>query len=435
VSIFMNLIVKKTRQLTGKITIPGSKSQSIRALFFALLASKESTISNLLISEDTKDAMRVCENLGATFKETKDNLIIQSHGLPLHPIVDTIHTGNSGITTHFVLPLLGLRKNTDDPIIVDCFDQMRRRPIHALVKTLRTLGLDIQYLHQEGVLPIQLKGHLLGGKAEVDGITSQYLSALLIALPLVKNSSTISVKNLSERPYVDMTLSWLDKNAVTYTHAQEKEMDIYHIEGNQQYKNFHENITGDFSSASYFIAAGVLLEGEIEIFGLDMKESQGDKILISLLQEMGADITISESHLTIRGGKKLQGITIDAKEIPDLLPTLAVIGTKTENKMEIKNVPHARIKETDRIHSMTEGLKSLGARVEEHNDGMTIYPSALHGNTVKSYGDHRTVMALGVAGMLADGITIIEDCQSIQKTFPEYITCMQSLQSSMETQS
>ncbi len=431
----MNLIVKKTPRLMGKITIPGSKSQSIRALFFALLSKGETSISNFLLSDDTKDAMRVCENLGAKCIEKQDKIIIQSHGLPLRPTVDAIHTGNSGITTHFVLPLLGLRENTQKPLLLDCGEQMRQRPIHALVKTLRILGLDIQYLNQEGVLPIQLKGDLLGGKAEVDGSTSQYLSALLIALPLVKNASTITVKHLCERPYVDMTLSWLDKNAMTYKHIQEGDIDSYHIEGNQQYKNFRTTIPGDFSSASYFIAAGALLDGEIEIAGLDMKEKQGDKVLVPLLQEMGADITISESRLIIRGGKKLKGITIDAKEIPDLLPTLAVIGTKTENKMEIKNVPHARIKETDRIHSMTEGLKRLGARVDEHPDGMTIYPSTLHGTTVKGYGDHRTVMALGVAGMLAEGVTIIEDYQSIQKTFPEYITCMQRLKSQMEIQS
>ncbi len=431
----MNLIVQKTKTLQGSATPPGSKSQSIREILLALLSTGESVLENILDSDDTRDAIKVCQDLGAKITQGKDKnkLIIKSQGLPLKPKKLKINSGNSGITTRFIMPLLGLRQDSDQPIILDCAEQMRLRPIESLVAALRHLGLSIEYLKKANTLPISITGNLMGGNVEIEGITSQYLSALLIALPLAEQDSEILVKDLHERPYMQMTLSCLDKQKIFYTHEYIKNTDIYHIPGKQSYHSFHTHIGGDFSSASYLIAAAVLLDGHVELHGLNMQDSQGDKRLVLLLQEMGADIVIEPTKLIIQGGKTLRGIKIDANDIPDLLPTLAVIGTQVEGKIEIYNVKQARIKETDRIHSMTEGLRSLGAHIDEFDDGMTVYKSRLQGGKVKGFGDHRTVMALSIAGLLSTHKTIIEDSEAIHKTFPDFVKIMQSLGANIET--
>ncbi len=427
----MYLKVQTTKKLAGQVVPPSSKSQSIRGIILALLSTGKSTLFNPLDSDDMQIAIQVCTQLGASIHIDNDKLIINSTGLPIKTTSQKINTGSSGITTRFIMPILGFRAD-EQPIIVDCSEQMRARPMQSLVNALKLLGLNIQYLEQHGSLPASITGQLTGGIVEVDGITSQYLSALLIALPCAPMDSVISVKNLHERPYMEMTLHWLQKQRINYQHYRHNASDIYKIPGNQKYQPFDAVIAGDFSSASYIIAAAVLTTGIIELDGLDMQDPQGDKRLIYILQDMGANIAIRPQGLTINGGTPLQGLKIDANDIPDLLPTLAVIGTYAQGKTEITNVRQARIKETDRIHSMVEGLTRLGARVEEHLDGLTIYNSVLQGTMVQGYDDHRTVMALALAGMLANGTTLISDSMAVNKTFPTFVKLMCSLGANME---
>lgn len=422
------LVARFTPHVAGEVLIPGSKSQSIRALFFALMAKGRSDLDNLLVSEDTECAIRVCRALGADIVREGDTVQVQSVGLPLQTEATTLHAGDSGITTRFVLPICGFLAQPHPPVVVTCGEQMRARPIASLAEALQCLGMSVEYVNDSGKLPLQISGTLIGGEATVSGITSQYLSALLVALPCAPNSSVIRVEKLHERPYVDLTLAWLQRQNIRYVHRRPtSELDEFEIVGGQHYQPFDITIPGDFSSASYFIAAACLLGTEVTLLGLDYHEPQGDKRLVSILQEMGADIDIHSDRLIIRGGRPLQGIHIDANDIPDLLPTLAVIGTRASGRTTITNVPQARIKETDRIHSMTEGLRKMGATIEEFSDGMTVYPSDLVGAEVAGFHDHRTVMALALAGLLAQGETRISHARAIEKTFPTYVHCMQSL--------
>jgi 3-phosphoshikimate 1-carboxyvinyltransferase len=424
----MNLMVRKTRALSGSATPPSSKSQNIRGLFFALLAQGRSTLRNALDAEDIRDAMQVCRSLGATITQHGADIIVDSPGLPLIATTTSpIFSGNSGVTTHFTLPLLGYRNNVSAPVLFDCGAQMRARGIQPLADALQNLGLSIQYQETAGFCPLSVSGRLQGGKTSVDGISSQYLSALLIALPCAAQDSEITVVDLHERPYVEMTFNWLQEQKIYYQHRRVDHQDIINISGNQRYQPFCKALTGDFSSAACLIAAGALLPGTIELQGMDMNDPQGDRRLIEILRTMGADITVDSSRLIIRGGRPLTGLCIDANDIPDLLPALAVIGTQASGKTVITHVRQARLKETDRIHSMTQGLKRLGARVEAQEDGMTIYPSRLTGCAVQGFADHRTVMALAVAGSLADGVTLIDDAEAVRKTFPQFIGIMQSL--------
>jgi 3-phosphoshikimate 1-carboxyvinyltransferase len=431
---FMHLLVQKTSALNGKTLVPSSKSQTIRGLIFALQAKGRSVLYNTLASSDANDALHVCQQLGAKVTRSDNQLLIESAGLPLSADNTTIYTGNSGITTRFIAPLLGYRSYPEQPILLDCGEQMRARPIAPMVEALKNLGLTVDYIEQMGKCPLQISGTLLGGDTEIDGLSSQYLSALLIALPAAEKDSEIVVYDLHERPYVEMTLQWLKDQQIYYRHERGVDKDTFQIKGRQRYLPFEKTIPGDFSSASCLIVAAVIASGEVELLGLDMQDPQGDKRLIAILQQMGADITIATDRLFIRGGKPLTGLKIDANDIPDLLPALAVLGTQASGKTEIFNVKQARIKETDRIHSMTEGLKRMGAQVEEQEEGMTIYQSKLRGANIRGFDDHRTVMSFAVAGLFAEGDTLIDDAQAIQKTFPTFVAMMNSLGANMELQ-
>lgn len=431
----MELIAKNTKFLEGELTPPGSKSQGIRAVLLSVLANGKSTLYNLPTSKDVETAITVCQQLGAFVQRNQHCTYIISKGVPLCSEIDFVDSDNSGITTRFVMPMLGLRQSGNQPVQLDCDEQMRQRPIAPLVQALQTLGLTIDYLKKPGQLPISVRGELKGGAATVDGLTSQYLSALLLSLPSAQQDSVIRVTDLHERPYVEMTLDWLKKNNIKFAHEHIANEDIFRIPGNQRWSAQNKHIAVDFSSASYLLAAAVLIPGTVTLHGIDMTDPQGDKQLVTLLQSMGANISIDEQKrsLTIQGGNPLQWITIDGNDIPDLLPTLAVIGTQSTGCTRIYNVKHARIKETDRIHSMVEGLTKMGANVEEGEDHLTIHQSALVGATkLNGYGDHRTVMALALAGLLAQGETTITDAKAINKTFPQYVEMMQALGANME---
>lgn len=424
----MKIIVEKTERLAGEVVPPGSKSQTIRGLIFALLAGGQSVLRCPLDSGDTRSAVDVCRDLGADISKDKSgNLIIKGRGTPLKERRKEINTGDSGITTNFILPALGLRRGSEKEIILDCGEQMRQRPVRPLIKALTNLGMTVVPKNENSVFPLKVSGRLLGGKTEVDGFISQYLSGLLISLPLAPEDSEVSVSNLRERPYAEMTLTWLTEQGIEYRHQRKKNKDIYKIRGRQAYKPFIKTIPADFSSASCLFAAAALIPGKVVFKGLDMNDRQADKQLIYILREMGADIEIGNSEIKVRGGKKLRGIKIDCADIPDLVPVLAVIGTQAQGATEIFNAGQVRLKETDRLRSMTEGLGRLGARIQEGNDGLKIFQSKLRGANVAGHSDHRTVMALAVAGILAEGKTSVDSAESVKKTFPDFPEAMRKI--------
>ena len=422
----MKIVAHTTTELHGEATPPASKSQTIRGLIFATLAKGTSALKNPLHSQDTVDAIRACRALGADITVKQGRIVIESEGVPLRSET-VVNTGDSGVTTHFLMPVMGLRGSKGGPVTFDCGAQMKQRPVESLVMALQRLGLKVTSQHRNGHCPLQISGELFGGKATVSGKSSQYLSALLISLPCAKNDSVITVNDLQERPYVEMTEVWLKEQGIAYSHEEKKGQDVYTITGGQAYKPFIKTVPGDFSSASYLIAAGALFDGQVVLHGLDMNDPQGDKALVAILREMGADIEAKDDRLIITGGKPLRGIKIDANAIPDMVPTLAVIGTQAKGRTELYNVANARMKETDRLHSMTEGLSHMGAKVLEGKDSLVIQGGKLYGAKVHGFNDHRTVMALSLAGMLASGETWIDTAEAINKTFPDFVKVMKGL--------
>jgi 3-phosphoshikimate 1-carboxyvinyltransferase len=433
----MKLIVQPTRKLHGEATPPSSKSHSVRALLIATLANGTSHLHNVLDAEDGRAAIEVCKGLGAGVHVRKNaagglEVTVESQGVPLETLKTDLFTSNSGITTTFTIPLIGLRKNTAVPLILSSGEQMQKRPIASIVEAVKKLGMDISSFTKGENFPMRVSGNLIGGNCMVDGTNSQYLSALLLSLPCAQKNSVVEVKSLQERPYVDMTLAWLDEQGIRYGHFKKDHADTFKIFGNQRYRAFEKTIPGDFSSASYLIAAAVLIPGEVVLHGLDMDDPQGDKRLVSILRQMGADITVKGTDLIIKGGKPLQGTTIDCGDIPDMLPTLAVIGTQAQGRTTLFNVANARIKETDRIKSMASELAKMGAKIEEKESSLVMYVSRLYRARVHGYSDHRTIMALAVASLLADGETIIDTAEGINKTFPNFADMMRGIGAKIE---
>ena len=416
----MKLIVHPTKKLHGSITMPPSKSQTIRAIVLASLAKGVSRIENPLVAEDTLTALKAVKKFGVKVKRSNDKIWEIKGGLKTPKGV--VNTGDSGLVSRFLLPWAGLVKGE---VTFNCSKQMQSRQIKPLLKALKNLGLNIKTSGKK-VWPIKISGELKGGKTQVSGFTSQYVSSLLLSCPLAKENTEIVVKNLNEKPYVDMTLDWLKKLGLKY---QQKGLNKFTVKGGQKIKSFKTRISGDFSAASSVLAAGVLTDSKILIKGLDMKEKQGDKRLIKVLKSMGAKIRNTKSEIRIDGGRPLKGRRVDLNDMPDVLPALAVVATRGLGRTILTNVPQAVYKETNRLKSMSKELKKMGAdiRLGKLGLGLEVGQSELKGAKVHGWHDHRTIMALAVAGLIAQGKTVIDTAQNLNKTFPEFVKLMKSL--------
>lgn len=408
------------------VTAPSSKSHMLRALWIALLARNKSKIFSPLESNDTEDTLRLIKNLGAQYHGQENFLEVDSTQA-LKTSQEELFSGDSGISTRFILPILGLRKNYHEPVILNCSAQMRARPMSPLIQALNQLGMQIEYLNHQNQLPVRVQGKLIGGETSISGQTSQFISALLMALPCAAKNSLIHAERLQERPYMEMTLSWLKQQGIRFSHENKGFFDYFHIEGNQFYSPFSQRMSGDFSQSSYILAAALLTRGKISIQNLNMDDSQGDKRIIEILKQLGVRIEIKNHQITIEGGAAWGGFNIDANDIPDLVPTLAVLATQATSSSRIYNVPQARIKECDRLHALFESLSLMGAQIKELPDGLMIEPSALYGAELSSCQDHRMVMALSVAGCIAKGKTVIREADCVNKTFPNFFNCMKQL--------
>lgn len=408
----MLLKVKKS-ETHGSIMIPGSKSHTIRALFIASLASGQSVITNPLLSSDALSAVNVCQSFGIRFENGGDRFVVNGFGGSPSVPEDVINVGNSGTSLRFAMMTAGL---IDGCTVFTGDYQIRKRPLGSLITAMNELGGEVFSTRGNDMAPVVVKGRLKGGRALLDAVTSQYLSAILINAPLLDADSEIVITRLNEVPYAEMTLWWLNNQGIEYENDRFKTV---YIKGGQKYKPFNISIPGDFSSATFFMVLAAISGGEFILKNLDIYDTQGDKKVLDYLQEMGAVVKYSEEGIMIKGNG-LKGIEIDMNSTPDALPAMAVAGCFAEGEMRLVNVPQARMKETDRIHVMCEELGRMGADIEEIPDGLIIRSSKLRGCRVNGYDDHRIVMALAVAGLNIGGETIIETAEAMNVTFPAF---------------
>ncbi len=413
-------------RLPGRVVVPGSKSHTIRALVIAALARGQSHILQPLESADTESCVRVLRALGIKIDEERERAALAAlhvrggGGTFSHPD-GPLDCANSG-TTFFVM--LSVAALAGFPVTLTGDDQLQRRSAGPLLAALEALGATVERTNGD-CAPVTVIGPLRGGAASIACPTSQYLSSLLLATPMASGTSTIAVPLLNERPYVHMTLGWLDAQSITY---EREALSRFRIPGGQAFHAFTRSVPADFSAATFFLAAAAVTGSELLIQSLDMTDSQGDKEVVHILERLGCSVQTEADGVRIAGGR-LAGGEIDLNAIPDALPALAVVGTACSEPLRLVNVPQAREKETDRIAVMAEELRKLGARVDELADGLVVHPSELAGGTVESHGDHRIAMAASILALSANSPVKINNTACIATSYPKFLSHLQSLRS------
>lgn len=408
--------------LVGRVKIPGSKSHTIRAVAIAALATGKSRIDAPLVSADTLAAVDAYSATGAQVAMREGFWDVTGTGGEVKEPANIVDVGNSGTTLRMVLGSFALMSDGSATLTGD--EQIRRRPAGGLVGALNDLGASVKSLGGNGCAPFEVRGRLKGGETSIEAVTSQFLTSLLVNTPLADGDTRIVVPVLNEAPYVRMTLDWLESSGISLQY--DENLVEFEIPGGQEFQPFERRIPADFSSATFFLAAGAIRGNEVTLEGLDMDDPQGDKAVVEYVERMGARVSISEDGISVRGSG-LQGIELDLNATPDALPMMAVLGCLAGGRTTLANVPQARIKETDRIAVMAAELAKMGAVTRELPDGLVVEESALRGAKLQGHGDHRIVMALTVAATAAQGETVIDSAEAVDVTFPEFFTLMQSL--------
>ena len=410
-------------KLSGKIIIPSSKSQTIRALLISVFSRGVSYIKHPLISDDTESCINAVKAMGADVNILENGDITVDATYAFSDMDElSIDAGNSGTTEYLSLPMLsslGIQVNIDGD------EMLRKRPLKPLLDALESLGAETE--STEGFPPASIRGPLDGGECTIECKTSQYLSGLLLGAPLAIGDSHIKCSVLFEKPYVKMTLKWLDDQGIKYRISDDLE-EVW-VKGGQSYKPLDTYIEGDFSSASFFFVAAAIHGTEVTVEGLDKNSTQGDKEILNILEKMGCSIKWNGMAVTVKGPEKLKGGVFDLNAIPDTLPALSVAAAFAEGDTILENVEQARIKETDRIKVMRENLNELGVEAEERRDALVVHGNgSVKGGKAKGYGDHRVIMALAILGTRTEEKTEIDDVSAASVTFPTFFDLLEKLE-------
>ena len=415
--------------LRGTVAIPASKSHTIRAVAIGSLARGRSRIEAPLESSDGRAAREAYRAMGAAIDAEGGCWHVEGvAGRPRAP-ADVIDVGNSGTTLRLAVGSAALLERGLAVFTGD--EQIRRRPIGPLARSLEDLGARASSTREDGCAPLVVGPRLRGGRTSIEAVTSQFLSGLLLNCPLADGDCSIEVPLLHERPYVHMTLDWIRRCGIV---LECEGLERFRIPGGQCYKPFEGRVPADFSSATFFFGAGVLSGNELVLVGLDMADAQGDKAVVDYLRQMGAQIEVTPAGIRVAppAGDELVGCELDLNATPDALPMMAVLGCFARGRTTLANVPQARLKETDRIAVMAAELRALGARVRERPDGLEIEQSALRPADVEGHGDHRVVMALTVAGCAVGGPMAVHGAEAVEVTFPTFFECMAGLGARVE---
>ena len=426
----MNLLVGPSPNIHGTVRIPPNKSHSFRALIMAGLAEGASHIHAPSVSNDWMRGIEALEMFGVEVTpKAHDVWEVAGSGGVLTVPDDTIDCGNSGIILRFFMALASC---CEGHTVLTGDDSLRHlRLCQPLIDALNSLGAWAVSTKGDGHAPVVVRGRLKGGRAEIDGIDSQPVSALLIAAALGDAPTELVVHRPGEKPWVGVTLDWLDRCGIDYSNEN---YELYRVRGRSHWEGFETRIPLDWSAALYPIAAAVLTEdSEVHLPGMDFSDCQGDKGVVDVLREMGADITIEDDVVTARSST-LTGRTIDCNDFIDQFMLLAVVGACAEGETVLTNAEVCRHKECDRIAEMHKALTAMGVSVQERPDGLVIRKSALRGAELDSRADHRMVMTLAIAALVASGQTSITNIECVKKTFPDFVGQMQGIGCDMRKQ-
>ncbi|MBA4311249.1 MAG: 3-phosphoshikimate 1-carboxyvinyltransferase [Chlorobiaceae bacterium] len=413
--------IRSANSVSADIQLPPSKSYTNRALIAAALAEGTSNIHHPSRSDDSFYLVEALRKFGINLTDHGDKLEIHgSNGIFKAPTQE-IFVGNAGTAMRFLASFACL---ADGETILTGDEQMNKRPINDLVDALKSNGIKCSC--QNGFPPVKIQGgNFSGGRINVDAsISSQFVSSILLASPYTKRPITIHVNGkLSSMPYVDMTLHVMRSYGAIIDTI---EMKTFNVGNRQRYIGHDFTIEPDASSATYFLGAAAITKGRVVITNLTSESLQGDIHFLSILSDIGCTVIKHPESIEIHGGK-LHGIEVDMNEMPDCVPTLAVVAAFAKGATTIKNIAHVRHKETDRLDALSKELTKIGARVELSEDELVIHPQPLHGAVIETYNDHRIAMSFAVAGLQVEGIQI-KNPMCVSKSFPNFWEEFQKLE-------
>ena len=409
-------------EVEGTVRVPSSKSYTIRGLMCAALAKGESAIIHPLTSDDTEATLNVLGKVGIRVHQ-KGDLWRVIGGDFCEPDTD-LFCGESATTLRFMTAICSL---VPGKCRLTSAPSLLRRPIKPLLQALRQLGVDCGYRDEDSSVVVG-GGSLKGGTVELPGdISSQFVSALLFISPFAEEGMTIRLSTpLESKPYVLMTLDCLQRFWITVGFSAE--LDRFEVL-KQVYEPAKYEVEGDWSSASYLLALGAVC-GEVEVENLNPKSGQGDKTILDFLRDMGAGVGVNENSVIVRESR-LNAIRADLSDCIDLLPTMAVLAAVADGDSEFIGIDRARIKESNRVSALREGLERMGIKVGEERNKLTVTGSVPKGSVIDTKGDHRIAMAFGILGSVV-GETIIDGAECVSKTFPEFWDILKSIGGKVE---
>jgi 3-phosphoshikimate 1-carboxyvinyltransferase len=403
----------------GSVSAPPSKSYTHRAVVLSALANGDSHLKGVLLSEDTQATMKGMQQFGAIVRTEGDSVFVRGGNLKVPS--GTIDCANSGTTLRL---LSGIASLLTRDIVLTGDGSLRERPMKPLLNALTELGVRATSAGGDGKPPITIRGPNKGRWAHIKGdISSQFISSLLISSALKELDTEIVITTpLMSRPYVEITREMMSHHGVSSVETKNG----YRVLGGQRYRPRDYSIPGDYSSASFPLVAGALT-GRATVTGLDPHDHQGDRAVLDTLDRFGARVTVTADQVTVEKGQ-LTGTNVDVGNMPDAFPILAVLATQAQGTTELRNARHLRYKESDRIATTSGFLRTMGADIEERDDGCVIRgPSKLKGRNIDPSGDHRILMAAAIAGLVADGPTTISDGDSYRISYPRFVSDLRAL--------
>lgn len=397
--------------------MPGSKSYTQRALVLAALAEGKSILRNPLAAEDTGHLINALKSLGTEIMSRDGDLLVTGTGGRLADPGGEVYLGNNGTAMRLLTGLVSIGRGT---FTLTGDQRLRERPIEPLLAALRSLGIDARSLDREGYPPVVIRTWgLQGGKVTLRNIeSSQYVSSLLLCAPYGAADTLIELEGrVPSLPYVDMTIETMTQFGVD---VKRDTAHRFRVKSGQRYRGIRYGIEGDASSASYFFLAAALCGGKVSVENINPRSLQSDMGFLSLLETLGCSVIRDKNRveLTSRG---MHGgdVVFDLGDMPDMVPTLAVLSALRPGRTVIENVAHLRLKESDRLAALATELGKTGIPVEERKDGLLITGGQPHGAEIETYNDHRIAMSFAVLGLAVPGITI-KNPACVSKSFPGF---------------
>ena len=407
------ITIKTKKFVNAVIEAPPSKSYTNRALIVASLANGISTIKRPLFSDDTNYMIDGLRKLGVIIsKRGKDIIVIGTAGR-LKPASASIFVGNAGTTMRFITTFASL---SDGVTTITGDKRMLERPIQDLLEALKQLGVRSEC--NNGLPPVKIHGGTFnGGSIELKGnVSSQFISSILMCSPYAKKDIEIKIKgSILSKSYVDLTLDVMQNFGV---HVKNLNYRRFIIKNTPRYVSKDYKIEGDASNASYFFGAAAITKGKVMVKNINPNSKQGDIKFVDLLKKMGCGVKRGRNFIQVQG-RELRSVDVDMSNMPDVVPTLSVISLFAKSTTTIKNVPHLRLKETDRLKALSLELRKVGANVEELQDGLRIKRRRLQKAIIETYNDHRMAMSFAMAGLAINGIRI-KNPSCVNKSFPDF---------------